>query len=528
MVAIGTLVSATWILSVNSWMHTPAGWAMNAQGQFVPADWWAIVFNASFPSRLVHTVIAAYLTTALVVGGVSAWHILKRHDTPQVRIAFSMAMWMATLVAPLQLVAGDTQWLNTLEHQPIKVLAMEGDFEPSPNGAPLVLFGIPSNADGRVNYKVEIPKLGSLILKHDPNAPLKGLKDYPRDQWPPVVIVFWSFRIMVGLGLAMIALGAFSLIQRLRRKLYDRGLLHRFALVMGPAGFVAVIAGWVTTEVGRQPWVIYGLLRTADAVSPIATPGVTGSLIAFVLVYFSVFAAGTFYILRLMAKPPHDNESDPAATPIRSAGITPAPAKLGGIHVEGRSYAGGWWDWLTPFSLLCGVALMIGYALLGSCWLIWRTEGPLHDDARKFAKWLTPAMLAVIGAVSLATPFLEGKYYERWLAWPGVLFSAQMPLTVAIIGFLLWRAIAKGKDHAPFLWTLTLFGLCMAGLAISIWPDVIPGRVSIWQAASPAKSQTFMLVGVSILLPLILAYTGWAYWVFRGKVGDDGYHAHDH
>ena len=203
-------------------------------------------------------------------------------------------------------------------------------------------------------------------------------------------------------------------------------------------------------------------------------------------------------------------------------------ALLQGIHVEGRSYAGGWWDWLTPFSLLCGVALMIGYALLGSCWLIWRTEGPLHDDARSFAKWLTPAMLAAIGAVSLATPFLEGKYYERWFAWPGVLFSAQMPLTVAVIGFLLWRSIAKGKDHAPFLWTLTLFGLCMAGLAISIWPDVIPGRVSIWQAASPAKSQTFMLVGVSVLLPLILAYTGWAYWVFRGKVGDDGYHAHDH
>ncbi|MDB5682294.1 MAG: Cytochrome bd2 ubiquinol oxidase subunit [Sphingomonas bacterium] len=315
MVATGTLISATWILATNSWMQTPAGWAMNAQGQFVPAHWWAIVFNASFPYRLVHTVIAAYLTTALVVGGVSAWHILKRHDTPQVRIAFSMAMWMATLVAPIQVLAGDQQGLNTLEHQPAKVLAMEGDYERSPNGAPLVLFGIPSNTDGRVNYKVEIPKVGSLILKHDPNAPLPGLKDFPRDQWPPVPIVFWSFRIMVGLGLLMIALGAFSLVQRLRRKLYDRGLLHRFALVMGPAGFVAVIAGWVTTEVGRQPWVIYGLLRTADAVSPIATPGVTGSLIAFVIVYFSVFAAGTFYILQLMAKPPHSGESDPQDSP---------------------------------------------------------------------------------------------------------------------------------------------------------------------------------------------------------------------
>ena len=315
MVATGTLISATWILSVNSWMQTPAGWAMNAQGQFVPADWRQIVFNASFPYRLVHTVIAAYLTTALVVGGVSAWHILKRHDTPQVRIAFSMAMWMATLVAPIQMLAGDTQGLNTLEHQPIKVLAMEGDFEPSPNGAPLVLFGIPSNADGRVNYKVEIPKVGSLILKHDPSAPLPGLKDFPRDQWPPVVIVFWSFRVMVGLGLLMVTLGAFSLVQRLRGRLYDRGLLHRFALVMGPAGFVAVIAGWVTTEVGRQPWVIYGLLRTADAVSPIATPGVAGSLITFVIVYFSVYAAGTIYLLRLMAQPPRHDEPGPADSP---------------------------------------------------------------------------------------------------------------------------------------------------------------------------------------------------------------------
>jgi cytochrome bd ubiquinol oxidase subunit I len=330
MVALGTLMSATWILSVNSWMQTPQGYALNAAGQFVPADWWQIVFTPSFPYRLVHTVIAAYLTTALVVGGVAAWHLLKGHATPQVRIAFSMAMWMATIVAPLQLLAGDQHGLNTLEHQPAKIAAMEGHYRSHPDGAPLILFGLPSNRDARVHGAVEVPKLGSLILRHDPDAPLAGLDRIPRDQWPPVPIVFWSFRIMVGLGMLMIALGAFSLVMRLSGRLYSSRLLHRFALAMGPSGFVAVIAGWVTTEVGRQPWVIYGLLRTADAVSPIATPGVTGSLAAFAAVYLSVFAAGTWYILRLMSKPPEPGEDDPKDAPIRSAGTTPAAAKLGG------------------------------------------------------------------------------------------------------------------------------------------------------------------------------------------------------
>ncbi len=203
-------------------------------------------------------------------------------------------------------------------------------------------------------------------------------------------------------------------------------------------------------------------------------------------------------------------------------------ALLQGITVSGRHYGGGWWDWLTPFSLLTGVSLLFGYALLGSCWLIWRTEGPLHDDARRFAKWLTPALLIAIAAVSAYTPFLEGQYYQRWFAWPGALVAVPMPLLVAGAGLMLWRHVAKGKDHSPFLWALVIFGLTMAGLAVSMWPDVVPGRITIWQAASPEKSQAFMLVGVVIMVPLILAYTGWAYWVFRGKVGDDGYHAHGH
>jgi cytochrome d ubiquinol oxidase subunit I len=239
-------------------------------------------------------------------------------------------MWMAALVAPVQILAGDQHGLNTLEHQPAKVMAMEGHFESHPEGAPLILFGLPDSEADTVRYAVEIPRLGSLILKHDPDAPLAGLDTVPEDQHPPVGIVFWSFRIMVGIGVAMLALGLWSLLARARGKLYDWPWLHRAALLMGPSGFVAVIAGWVTTEVGRQPWVIYGLLRTADARSPIAAEAVGASLLAFVIVYFAVFGAGTWYILRLMGKPPHPHESGAERAPIRTAGTVPGPAQQRG------------------------------------------------------------------------------------------------------------------------------------------------------------------------------------------------------
>ena len=325
MVALGTLISATWIIAVNSWMQTPAGFIINAKGQFVPAgSWIPIIFTASFPYRLVHTVIAAYLTTAFVVGGVGAWHLLRDSSNAGARKMFSMAMWMAAIVTPIQIFAGDAHGLNTLEHQPAKVLAMEGHYEPSPDGASLILFGMPSNRDARVHYKVEVPRLGSLILKHDLNAPLPGLSDFPRDQWPPVPIVFWSFRIMVGLGFAMLGLGLWSLLARARGGLYDWTWLHRAAVLLGPSGLVAVIAGWATTEVGRQPFTVYGLLRTAESHSPLAAPAVAASLIAFVLVYFIAFGAGTYYLLRLMAKPPARGESELPKVPQRAAGITPA------------------------------------------------------------------------------------------------------------------------------------------------------------------------------------------------------------
>ncbi|HEY4042547.1 MAG TPA: cytochrome ubiquinol oxidase subunit I, partial [Rhodopila sp.] len=199
MVAIGTLISAFWILSANSWMQTPAGYAVNADGQFVAASWLQVIFNPSFPYRLVHMVLAAYLTTALVVGAVGAFHLLRDSRLPGPRVMFSMAMWMAALVAPIQILAGDQHGLNTLEHQPVKIMAMEGHFTSHPDGAPLILSGLPDQAAGQVKYALEVPKLGSLILKHSPDAPLAGLDTVPRENWPPVPILFWSFRIMVGI-----------------------------------------------------------------------------------------------------------------------------------------------------------------------------------------------------------------------------------------------------------------------------------------------------------------------------------------
>ena len=199
-------------------------------------------------------------------------------------------------------------------------------------------------------------------------------------------------------------------------------------------------------------------------------------------------------------------------------------ALLQGIAVADRAYAGGWWDWLTPFSLLTGFGVVAGYALLGSTWLIWKTSGALQADARRFARLATPALLAAIAAVSLATPFVERQYFERWFEYPGLLVAVPMPLLVAATTLALWRSLGGRRDWLPFGLALLLFLLTMIGLAISIWPDVIPGRVTIWDAAAPRQSQLFMLVGAAVLIPIILAYTAWSYWVFRGKVGEEGYH----
>ena len=321
-VAVGTFISAFWILSANSWMHTPTGYTMAANGQFLPADWLAIIFNPSFPYRLVHTVLAAYLTTALVVGAVGAWHLLRERTNDGARTMFSMAMGMITVVAPLQILAG-----HTAEHaraQPVKVMAMEGHFKSYDNGAPLVLFAWPDQAEGKNLYAVEIPKGSSLILKHSLDAPLKGLDTVDRKDWPPVAIVFWAFRIMVGLGTLMLLLALVSLWARVRHRLYDWPLLHRFAIAMGPAGFVAVIAGWVTTEVGRQPFtcawpVAHPPIRSRPCRRrPSPSPCWPSSRL------LHRGRRGVYYILRLMSHSPHPRRAGAErGQPVRAAGITP-------------------------------------------------------------------------------------------------------------------------------------------------------------------------------------------------------------
>ncbi|WP_449526246.1 cytochrome ubiquinol oxidase subunit I [Devosia sp.] len=338
MVAVGTLISATWITAANSWMQTPAGYGIDANGIFFPVDWWAIIFNPSFPYRVTHTVLAAFLTTAFAVGAVGAWHLLKDSQNRQARIMFSMAMWMAAIVTPIQIFAGDAHGLNTLEYQPAKIAAMEGHYQSHPDGAPLILFGIPDDKEQTMHYAIEIPKLSSLILKHDLNAPMQGLDAFPAEDRPNAMIPFFTFRIMVGLGFAMLGIGLWSLWARYRKNLYTNKWLLRAALPMGGSGFVAVLAGWYTTEVGRQPFTVYGLLRTADSLSPVAAPAVGASLLAFIVVYFVVFGAGVFYLFRLFRRPPleiEDKELDKG--PTRAAGVVPGLAQeesLGGPNAH--------------------------------------------------------------------------------------------------------------------------------------------------------------------------------------------------
>ncbi len=306
MVAIGTLASAFWILSVNSWMQTPAGYAMNDVGQYVPEDWLKVIFNPSFPYRLVHMVFAAYLTTALVVSAVGAYHLLKDRTNQTSRKMFSMALWFIAIIAPLQIIAGDLHGLNSYEHQPAKVAALEGHFK-TRKAAPEYIFGFPNMETQEIEYGLAIPYFGSWILTHDFNAEVIGLDQFPREDWPHVPIVFWSFRIMVGLGLLFFSLGAWSLVARWRGTFFESRPLARFALLLGPAGYVAVLSGWVTTEVGRQPYTIYGLLRTADSASPVAAPAVATSLAVIIVVYLFIFGLGTYYVVRLMGKEPADS-----------------------------------------------------------------------------------------------------------------------------------------------------------------------------------------------------------------------------
>ena len=311
MVAVGTCISMFWILSSNSWMQTPQGFAIE-NGIIVPQDWLAIVFNPSFPYRLAHMAIAAFLVSALLVAGTAAWHLIKGRRDALVKTSFSMAMWLILVLSPLQVFIGDLHGLNTLKHQPAKLAAMEGHWETNHDGGmPLYLFGIPEMQAEKTKYAIGIPNVGSLILTHSMDGKVTGLKDFAPEDRPNSLIVFWSFRIMVGLGILMLLLALWGAWARQRGRFYESRSLHRFALIMGPSGFIALLAGWFTTEVGRQPWVVYGVMRTRDALSPVSAEQVGLTLIIFVLVYCVVFGIGIYYILRLMHKGPEFIHSAP-------------------------------------------------------------------------------------------------------------------------------------------------------------------------------------------------------------------------
>lgn len=321
MVALGTLISTFWILSANSWMQTPAGYTIVDAGlptwRFEPASWWQVIFNPSFPYRLAHMVLAAFITTCFVIGGVGAMHVHRGTHAAQGWRMLKLAIAFAAIAVPLQILAGDLHGLNVREHQPTKLAAMEAHWrsEPAGHGVPLVVFGIPNEAAERNDYEIAIPRLGSLILTHSWDGDIQPLTAVPRSERPPVAPVFYAFRVMVGLGLLMLLLTAVSAWAWWRGWLFKATRRARALLtgwrVMTLSGFVAILAGWYVVEIGRQPYVVYGLLRTADASSAVSATSVLTSLIAFAVVYAIVFGAGIYYLRQLIVKGPVAHEPLP-------------------------------------------------------------------------------------------------------------------------------------------------------------------------------------------------------------------------
>lgn len=303
MVALGTLVSAFWILSANSWMHTPAGYEMR-DGVVHVTSWWDAVFNPSFPYRLSHMVVACFVTTGFAVVGASAWQLFRGEHAAEAKHTLSMTLWLLTLLVPLQVLIGDLHGLNTLEHQPAKVAAMEGHWE-TRQGAPLVLFAIPDMAAETNHFELAVPKLASLILTHDLDGTVTGLKNWPPADRPYVPIVFWAFRLMVGCGLVMLGIVLWGLYLRYRGRLYASRPFLRSCMICTPIGFVAVLAGWFTTEVGRQPWLIQGVMRTSEGLSPsVPASNVVLSLALYAITYAIIFGAGTVFIVRIVRRGP--------------------------------------------------------------------------------------------------------------------------------------------------------------------------------------------------------------------------------
>jgi cytochrome bd ubiquinol oxidase subunit I len=322
LVAVGTTLSAFWILSLNSWMQTPAGYEI-VNGEFIPTDWFAVVFNPSFPYRFVHKLLASALTASFLIAGLSAWQLLKGSATPGTHKAMRAAIFTAAIVMPLQFLAGDQHGLNTLEHQPAKIAAMEGIWE-TEQGAALTLFGIPDEANATTHYAVKIPKLGSLILTHSLNGEIQGLNEF-KNAHPPVAPVFYAFRIMVGVGSLMLLVAGVSAWRLWRQRQQAQVSLPRPLLwtlaAMTFSGWVATLSGWYVTEIGRQPFLVYGLMRTSEAATSVAPSYVALTLSAYLVVY-GLLLVTYVGVLKYMAEHPvqHAPEVAPAAA-LGKAGV---------------------------------------------------------------------------------------------------------------------------------------------------------------------------------------------------------------
>ncbi len=295
MMNLGVVIAGVCILARNSWMQTPAGYLLE-NGQLILDDWLAAVISPSFPYRFLHMITAALLSTSFFVLGVSAWYLLKERHREFARLSLRVSVLTIAILAPMQMVIGHMHGLNSKEHQPMKVAAMEGLWETS-EGAPLVLFGVPDQERQTNRWALQIPKLGSLVLTHELDSTVKGLEEFPSEDWPNVSIVFYSFRIMVGLGLLMIAVGTLGFVLLLRQRAYSNPWFLRICWLMTPSGLIATIAGWMVTEVGRQPWTIYGLVRTADVVRDITAAEVLHSLLLMGIVY-TITCIAIVYLLR--------------------------------------------------------------------------------------------------------------------------------------------------------------------------------------------------------------------------------------
>ena len=302
LVAIGTLISTFWILASNSWMQTPQGYEL-LNGRIIPTDWFKIVFNPSFPYRLAHMAIAAFIVAGLVVASSASYHLLKGRKDPAIRKSLSMALWLLLILTPIQAVVGDQHGLNTRKYQPAKIAAIEGIWD-NEKPAALNLFGIPDMDAEVTKYAISIPHLGSLILTHEWNGEIRGLKSFPKADRPNSTLIFWTFRVMAGLGMLMILMSIVGVVMRKGGKIYEARWFQRWVLFMGPTGFIALVGGWITTEAGRQPWVVYGVLRTVDAASPNNAQAVGISLMIFMFTYFLVFGTGIYYILKLIRTGP--------------------------------------------------------------------------------------------------------------------------------------------------------------------------------------------------------------------------------